>query len=78
MFHVRTALELVGTAPETAWTGLPLFHEMEEKAGERRQAPNAELSHSRRRQRSDEAGKQRVFHNRSKQKARRVSAPVKS
>ena len=38
MFHVRTALELLGTAPETAWTELPLFHEMEERKGERRQA----------------------------------------
>jgi hypothetical protein len=38
MFHVRTALELLGTAPETAWAELPLFHEMEERAGERRRA----------------------------------------
>ena len=40
--------------------------------------PNRELSRSRRRQCTDKAGKQRIFHSRSKQKALRLSAPMKS
>ena len=44
MFHVRTALELLGTAPETAWTELPLFRGME--GGEGWQAPNVQRSHA--------------------------------
>ena len=74
MFHVRTALELLGTAPETDWTELPLFHEMEERKGERRQAQG----HTQRSSSAtaageanpDEAKEQRISNSRRKQNGR--------